>query len=276
MTIDYHQDIDHESAVPYYIQLKEALQHLIKDGNLKPGDQLPSEPELCQLYQVSRTVVRQALQEMHHSGLIVRRKGKGTFIAEPKISENLVQKLTGFYQDMTEKGHHPVSKVLRHDVIPASQRVAKSLNIAPKTQVFCIERLRFVDNEPIVLVTTYLPYDLCPTLADVDLGNQSLYAYLEEACDLLIVRGRRVIEAVAANEREAKLLKVEEGVPLILLDSVSFLEDGTPIEYYHAVHRGDRSQFEVELVRIQEQGKVKTMLGDEDVDLPPSNAIVDE
>jgi GntR family transcriptional regulator len=112
-----------------------------------------------------------------------------------------------------------------------------------------------VNGEPIVLVTTYLPYIICPGLLEADLRQQSLYKFIEAECGLFIVRGRRTIEAVPANEYEAQLLQVEKGAPLILLDSVSYLEDGTPAEYYHAVHRGDRSRFEVELVRRKDIGK---------------------
>ena len=95
--------INFDSHIPYYIQLIEALKEKISLGEWKVGDQLPSEPELCEIYGVSRTVVRQALREIELEGLITRRKGKGTFIAEPKISESLAQKLTGFYQDMIEQ-----------------------------------------------------------------------------------------------------------------------------------------------------------------------------
>ena len=83
-----------------------------------------------------------------------------------------------------------------------------------------------------------------------------------------IARGRRTLEAVLANEREAQLLKIDQCAPLMLLDSVSYLENGVPIEYYHAIHRGDRSRFEVELVRVRERGRVKEILGEEITDLP--------
>jgi GntR family transcriptional regulator len=267
--------IDFNSNIPYYIQLIEALKERISQGDWKPGDQLPSEPELCEVYGVSRTVVRQALGEIELDGLIVRRKGKGTFVAEPKINESLAQKLTGFYQDMVERGHTPITQVLEHKVMPASKKVATYLGIAPDSEVVEIKRLRFVADEPITLVTTYLPYHLCPALADVDLTNRSLYQFLEQECGLMIARGRRTIEAVAANENEAELLQVDRGAPLILLDSVSYLDDGTPIEYYHAVHRGDRSRFEVELVRIREQRQVRKTLASEDIELPISNTTQD-
>ena len=84
-----------------------------------------------------------------------------------------------------------------------------------------------------------------------------MYRFIEEECNLFISRGQRVIEAVAANENEAQLLQVSEGAPLVLINSVSYLSDGTPVEYYHAIHRGDRSRFEVELLRVREHGKTR-------------------
>jgi GntR family transcriptional regulator len=136
-----------------------------------------------------------------------------------------------------------------------------------------LRRLRFVDQAPIQIVTSYLPYDLCSQVAEMDLTNRSLYELLERDLGLLIARGKRFIEAVAANDEEAKLLCVERGAPLVMLDSISYLEDGRPIEYYHALHRGDRSRFEVELVRVRERGENKRALEINCSDLPQSNIL---
>jgi GntR family transcriptional regulator len=244
--------IDYGSHIPYYIQLMDILKEKIQLKDWKPGEQIPGEPDLCTEYGISRTVVRQALRELELAGLIIRRKGKGTFVAEPKIDEGLAQKLTGFYQDMVERGLKPVTKVLHQRVVPADEKVGRYLELPIGTLVVDIKRLRFIEENPIQLVTTYIPYELCPQLATVDLSNRSLYEYLEKESGLFIARGRRFIEAVAANETEAKLLEVERGAPLVLLDSVSFLEDGRLIEYNHALHRGDRTRFEVQLVRRRE------------------------
>ena len=111
--------IDFGSHIPYYIQLMDILKEKIHTKNWLPGDQIPGEQDLCSLYKVSRTVVRQALQQLELDGEINRRKGKGTFVSLPKISEGLVQKLTGFYQDMVERGLKPVTKVLHQVVVPA-------------------------------------------------------------------------------------------------------------------------------------------------------------
>lgn len=255
--------IDRNNPIPYYIQVRETLRERMQEGIWKPGDQLPGEPEMCRMFDVSRTVIRQALNDLVHQGLIVRQKGKGTFVAEPKITESLVQKLTGFYQDMVEQGYQPHSRVLQQGLIPAPRKVAAYLQIEPGTDVIQIERLRFVQNDPIALVTTYLPHSLCPDLLHQDFSHQSLYAYLDKACGLVIVRGHRSIEAVGANEYESRLLQVKKNAPLIMLDSVSYLEDGTAIEYYHALHRGDRSRFDVQLYRIREPGRVQDVAGED-------------
>lgn len=246
-----YNTIDKSSALPYYVQLKELIRDKIEHGEWKPGDQLPSEPDLCNMFDISRTVIRQALKELTYEGLIYREKGKGTFIAEPKIVERLVSDLTGFFQDMTELGYKPHSRVLKQELITASPKITKLLDLPPVSEVVELTRLRFVDDEPIALVTTYIPYKLCPKVISADFSNQSLYSFLEKEGGLIIARGRRIIEAVPANSYEAELLNVMTGVPLILLDSVSYLADGTPVEYYHALHRGDRARFSVELLRYQ-------------------------
>lgn len=248
------QQIDRDSFIPFYIQVIEALTEFIENNQLQPGHQLPGEADLCETFEVSRTVIRHALQEMEYKGLIYREKGRGTFVSKPKIHEGLFQELTGFYQDMVAKGHNPHSVVLKQEKVPASPKVAAYLGLEANTEVIQIDRVRYINDEPIVLVTTYLPFHLCPELLNVDLTEQSLYAYLEDNHDLLIARGKRTLEAVQANQMEAELLEIEVGAPLILLNSVSFLADGQPVEYFHALHRGDRSRFETELVRVNKPG----------------------
>lgn len=249
--------IDRKSPVPYYLQLKTALTRGIEQGDWKPGDLIPSEAELGQVFEVSRTVVRQALQEMSYQGLVVRQKGKGTFVAQPKIiSRGLVQSLEGFYQDMADRGVPVVTQVLEQEMVPAEGEVAANLELEPMTPATKLVRLRFVDDEPIVLVASYLPYDLCKELIHAELEHGSLYAFLQEQCGLRIGRGSRRIEAVAAGEDEAKALQVEQGAPLIRLKSVSYTLDGRPLEYFDALFRGDRARFEVEIFGIGGHGGV--------------------
>jgi GntR family transcriptional regulator len=266
--------IKKDSPIPYYFQLEEILREAIEGGKWVPDQQIPSEPELCETLGVSRTVVRQALNELVNEGLLYRRRGKGTFVTRSKIAESLVQNLTGFHEDMVAKGLTPVTQVLEQKRIPASKKVAGMLNLKEGDQVIKIDRLRSIGNEPILTVTTFIPYQSCRALLDEDLTNQSLYAVIEDRYNLEIARGRRTLEAISASEEDAKLLGIEEGDPLILLKSVSYLEDGGPVEYFEAKHRGDRSRFEVELIRRRRllRGSIEEVLPPE---LPPSNIVVE-
>jgi GntR family transcriptional regulator len=241
--------IDVNSHMPYYLQLKREISRALGQGVWQPDDQIPSEADLCAMFDVSRTVVRHALDELEYEELIKRVKGKGTFVTRPKIREGLAQKLTGFYQDMIDQGLQPFTKTLRRQVVPSNAKIAQLLDIEPGTLIFDIERLRFVDNEPLLLGLTYIQYDVCPGLIEADLSTQSLYAFLEQEYGIVIAYARRTIEAVVATEYEAQLLGVQEGAALLMLRSLAFLEDGRPIEYFRGLHRGDRSCFEIELIR---------------------------
>jgi GntR family transcriptional regulator len=265
-----YEKIDFEGHIPFYLQLKGFLQRRIDEGVWGPNEMLPSESQLCSAYGISRTVVRQALREMEYEGQVYRRKGKGTFVAEPKILESLAQRLTGFHQDMAEQGLSTSDEVLCLDVVPANSKVASFLNLDEGVKVITMRRLRHVEGVPIALVTTFLPVSLCEKVLEADFRDQSLYVFLEKECGVVIDHGRRMIEAVVANEEEASLMQVKKGAPMVLLDSVSYLEDGTPVEYYHAVHRGDRTRFEINLVRYREKDKLDEALAKRGEQMPPS------
>jgi GntR family transcriptional regulator len=238
--------------------LKEVLTEGIQQGDWGPGDLIPSEAELGKSFGVSRTVVRQALNEMTYDGLVVRQKGKGTFVTQPKISSrSLVQSLEGFYGEMAERGVPVLTQVLEQTLEPADPDVAANLELEAMAPVVKLVRLRFVEEEPIVLVESHLPYEMCRDVIKADLEQGSLYAFLEEKCGLTIGRGWRRIEAVAADEEAAARLAVEFGAPLIRLKSVSYTPKGTPLEYFDALFRGDRARFEVEIVDIAGHGERK-------------------
>lgn len=246
----FSASVNRNDYVPYYIQVKNALLAQIESGTWQQGDQLPGESELCRAFDVSRTVIRQALREMDHEGYIRREKGKGTFVHKAKISQGLAQKLTGFHRDMAERGETPITRVLRQGLVPANSKVASQLHLEPGDQVIELQRLRGVGDEFFVLVTTYLSYTICPAVLHTDFSNRSLYTFLEEDLGLTITHGQRTLEAVLANDYEANLLQIQKGDPLILLDSVVYLDDGRPIEYFRALHRGGRARFEVDLIRV--------------------------
>ena len=248
--------IDKVSAVPYYYQLEQLLREKIENGKLKPGDILPSEAQLCSTFRVSRTVVRQALNKLCQDGVVYKEKGRGTFIAKPKLQEKFVQRTYGFYQEMKERGLEVESKVLEHELIEPPTRITALLDLSEGQKVVKTSRLRSVNRKLIMFTTTYVRSDLCPGLEKEDLTNCSLYQLLWDKYRLKIFYGQRTLEALAASKYEADMLKVPRGSPLVYLESVSYLGDGTPIEYFEAWHRGDRCKFAIELVPAEEIKKI--------------------
>jgi GntR family transcriptional regulator len=242
--------IDRSSPLPFYYQLKQIILDHLREQGLAPGDRLPGDYELCATYGVSRTVVRQALGELETEGVIQRVKGRGTFVAPRRIAERLVQSLTGLYEDVASRGSRLRSEVRRLEVVPADEQIATPLGLQPGASVVVLERLRFVDDEPWVLVTTYLPYDLVPGLLEEDLTEQSLYALLESKYGLALTHGRRGVEAAVASDAQAKALAIAAGDPVLVLRSTSNAGE-RPVEVFVAYHRGDRSRFEVTLRRTK-------------------------
>lgn len=240
------RDIDRNSPVPYYHQLKSLLRAEITRTKLIPGDRLPGDHQLCARYGVSRTVVRQALTELEVEGVIDRFKGRGTFVAAEKTSQGLVQSLTGLYEDVASHGLHLRSEVRRLDVVPADRQVAADLELAEGDPVVVLERIRFIDDIPWVVVTSYLPDGLVAGLADEDLTSRSLYAVMERY-GVRPVRGRRSVEARIASASVARDLGLRRGAAILLLSSVGYAADGRAVETFQALHRGDRSRFEVAL-----------------------------
>ncbi|HEV7849622.1 MAG TPA: GntR family transcriptional regulator [Mycetocola sp.] len=239
-------DIDRQAPTPMYHQLKHRIIDDITRLALRPGDLLPGEHKLCEQFGVSRTVVRQALSQLEHQGVIERVKGKGTFVAHQKTPESLVHTLTGLFQEVAARGGHVHSDVRRQEVAPADDEVADALGVAPGTAVVVIERLRHVDDEPWSWTTTYLPHDIGQAVLQEDLSDQSLYAVLATH-GIRAVRGVRSAEAASATEEQGALLGVGTGKALLVLRSIGFDERDRPMEFFVAYHRGDRSRFEFQL-----------------------------
>ncbi|MER5393303.1 GntR family transcriptional regulator [Saccharopolyspora sp. NPDC002686] len=239
--------IDRSSPLPFYHQLKQIVVSDIKRRGMSPGDRLPGDHELCETYDVSRTVVRQALADLEAEGVIERIKGRGTFVSKPKIAEGLVRSLTGLYADVAARGSSLRSNVRRMEVVPADEQIAADLDLAPGSPVIVIERLRFVDDEPWVFTVTHLPHHIAPGLEHEDLTTQSLYTLLEQHYGVQLKRGRRSVEATKASAELAADLDIPDGDPVLLLRSTSFGVDDRPVEMFVAFHRGDRSRFDVDL-----------------------------
>lgn len=237
-----------ENPLPKYHRVKEALLARLADGEWGPGMSIPSELELCQEFGVSRITVRKAVGDLVHAGKLRTVQGKGTFVAAPKLQERFVPRAFGIYEDMARRGMRLTTVVLRQEVIPAPREAAERLKIPRGEPVHVVERLRSVQDEKILVSTTYVPAALCPGLVDDDLSSGSLYQLLRERYGLKIAYGERSLEAIAAERWEARLLDIALASPLLRLDSVAYLPDGRPFEYSQALQRGDRARIELEFL----------------------------
>lgn len=238
--------LEQDSAVPRYYQLKEILQE--QCASWEPGQLIPSELELCQMYAVSRTTVRKALDHLTHEGLLYRIQGKGTFVAPPKLRERFVHQVAGIYDDLKSRGLTIRTQILEQAVIPASKIVAPELQLVVGNPVVKLVRLRFVEDEPLLISTTFLPYRLVPGLENENLTDASLYAVLREKYGIRIGRGTRLVEAIPCSDKEAELLRVAPATPLLVVSGTMHDVEGRPVECGWARHRGDRSQIEITIV----------------------------
>jgi GntR family transcriptional regulator len=247
--------IDKASPVPYYYQLRQLLERAVASGELPVGEQIPTEAALCERYDVSRTVVRQALSDLERQGLLTRIKGKGTFVAAPKVSEFVAQSLTSLHEDLAARGEQLETRVLRLEVEPVSPHVAEMLQLPETEQIVLLERLRLLNGKPLVLTTAHMPYSLCAPILDLDMTHRSLFETYERELGFKLHRGTRAIEARLASNKIAQDLGIQEGAAVLIFTGVTHLEDGRPLEYFVGIHRGDRSRFEVELFRPPHDGR---------------------
>src|SRR5690625_3562970 len=198
--------IDKNSPIPIYHQLEENIKSLIKNGNLKPGDIIPSEREYAEKYEISRMTVRQAISNLVNERLLYRIKGRGTFVMEKKIEQNL-QGLTSFTEDMRARGMQTSNQLLSFKIIPANKSLADDLGISEHGPVYEIKRVRLADQIPMALEKTYISANLVKGLTE-EVVQDSLYKYIEDTLRLKISGAFQLMEAAVANEEEVKYLEI--------------------------------------------------------------------
>ena len=232
-------------SLPKYRLLQQALEARI--AQLHPGDRFPSERELEQEYGVSRITVRQALQQLVLAGKLERIQGRGTFVARPKVEQGLV--LTSFSEEMRRRGLTPGSRTLANQHIPADAELAARLAIAEGAPVIMLTRLRLANGEPMALETVYISAERFPLLAEADLTDRSLYAWLAEHYGIELTHGEQTIEAVVLTPQEARLFGLPPGLPAFRQVRLSYDQFDRPVELVRSLYRGDRYKLFTPLTR---------------------------
>jgi GntR family transcriptional regulator len=240
--------LDLSEAQPLYTKVVRQLEAEIAQGGAGPGDRLPGERELCKHFEVSRVTVRRALAELRDRGLIEPDGTRGWFVTSNALGEP--NALMSFSEMARSRGLVPGSRVLGAAVRPATMDEAEALRIAPGTELFDLERVRLLDGVAVALEHSRLPLHVAPALPAADLAAGSLYEALRRA-GIVPASADYVLQAVAAEPRQAALLEVKRGAALLMATATSHDTKGKPIELSCSIFRGDRYRFRTTLHRAE-------------------------
>jgi GntR family transcriptional regulator len=234
--------------LPLYHQVQDILRRQLLRGELKPGDQLPTEAELAERFRISRTTVRLALDALRRDGLLYRRAGKGTFVTEPRIEQELTR-LTGFVEDMLALGRQATARVVEVREVAADDAVGQRLGVTAGTTVVRLERVRLADGDPLSLDVTYLPLEIGRRVAAEDLAVHPIFSLLEDRYGIALGFADYRIEAAIADRYVARQLGIAPGDPVLLIERTTCSKAGAPLDYEHLYYRGDRVRYRVRLYR---------------------------
>ncbi len=230
---------------PLYLQIAAHLEGQIASQALAVGSRLPPERELSRILRVNRMTLRQALQTLEAKGLLERRRGAGTFVAEP-IIERHAGALTSFTAVIQRRGFKPGAQIIKLEKHPIGSVFAGTLHLRATALVYEIQRLRLIDDEPVMLERYLIPVARFPGLEHHDLEHRSMYEVMAHEYGIKVYQARQSLTPVVADQYAAKWLHVKRGAPLMQEQRVSFDQQDCPVEYGCDLYRGDRFRFVTE------------------------------
>jgi len=230
-------------SISRYQQVINYYQALIESGKLVEGDKMPTEEEMCNLFNVSRITIRRALDGLTQEGYIYKLQGKGSFVTTKKTDIQM-NHLRGFSEEMKSLGLTPSTELVSKEIITPSEAVAKALGINETQKVYIITRLRCADGLPIAIERVHLPFYRFPGLENEDL-TKSLYDVLRNKYGCETKKAEQCIKAGSASESDTQILKIKPGKAVLLISRTTFEQDGRPFEYVQSAYRADKYQFNV-------------------------------
>jgi GntR family transcriptional regulator len=234
------------ASVPLYLQVKNTLEVEIRAGKYSTDERLPSERELCEKFGVSRMTARQALKGLERDGLVFSRVGKGTFISEPKIDQQL-RSLTGFSQEISTRGARPSSIVLSAQIIPANAHLASVLKLMEGAEVVELSRLRLSNELPLCIEIAHIPHYLCSNILKNDFTRDSLYAIFQRDYGYRLTKAEQIMEASLASPRELEILQMTAPASVLHIERMTYNQNDVLLEYVVSAYRGDRYKFHLTL-----------------------------
>ncbi len=237
--------VEKKTPIPLYYQLKEIIQEMIDNEELKPDEPIPTERELCEIHEISRMTVREAIMSLVNQGALYREQGKGTFVARPKMKHQLSE-LKGLTEDMERLGHKVETKVLSFNIQEASKNLARSLNLSSEQDtVIKLDRLRIVDGVPYAIETVWLNQAKFLHLTKDCIEGNSLYKILRERYSVHPHYARQTVEPIQLNEYESNLLGLELDSLALLFRRTTYSANDEIIEYTKGIYRIDKHKFEI-------------------------------
>jgi len=240
----FGEELAIDGPAPLYLRLQDRIANAIEKGALKPLDALPGERDIADAFKVSRVTVRKALAGLVERGLLRQRQGSGTFVAPPtQRVEQALSRLTSFSEDMRLRGLKPTVRWLAREVSLPSPQEAMRLSLSPSETVSRLRRLRLAGGVPMAIELATLPTRYLP---DPQLVETSLYDVLAQR-GALPVRALQRLSAANLNAEDALLLEVPAGAAALAIDRLSFLDNGSAVEFTQSWYRGDAYDFVAEL-----------------------------
>ena len=243
-----NRTLDRNTPVPLYFQLKTLILDEIKSGEYKSGDRIPTENELSEMFEISRTAVRQAVGELVHEGYLYRIKSKGTFVSAPKVTQNIMSRYMNYDYTLT-KANRKVERVeLKKELIPMPQEMIDLGAGQAGDKVVFSYRKRIVDNVTSVRTEAFLVYEKFPELMDIDLQTIHLQEYMNRRPETRIARLMRIVEAVPATKEDINVLDVEPGSAIQKLTTIRYNAQDEILDISYAYYRGDMNRVELEVI----------------------------
>jgi len=240
--------LDNSSFVPYYQQIVDQVRSLITKKKLKEGQTFCSEGDVASFLGVSKMPVRQAFQKLRSEGLLVIAKGKRPVIGSGRVPWNF-QQLRGFSEEMRRRGLVPSARVLSMDIVDPELEVAQELKLTIGEKIYRLRRLRFVNGEPVAVVTSHLPARIFAGIDKHDLEKQSLYQLFELVYKRKLHWAEEIIGAAVSGDEEAQVLGAQSGSPILVIKETTYDTQNIAIEYSVSLLRGDRYTASVISVR---------------------------
>jgi len=237
--------VDKKSRIPVYVQVMNSIILQIEDGILLPEMKVPSERELCDIYDVSRATVRQAMKELERDGFVNTFKGRGTFVASRRFNQDM-SCLYSYTESMKQLGKEISTKLIEFEKIICNESLARKMECATGTEVYRFKRVRYADNEPMLIVTTHLPCNRFPDFDQKRLINESMYSMLAGTYNVTFTEAKETLQSVRIRGDEGDLLQVKNGAPCMKIDRYTYEKD-VLIEYAVGIARGDKFEYNVTL-----------------------------